>query len=351
VGPAIKDAYKFGDPGGPTRSSDDSVARVFRLGNRTGITNVLVHGARVFTAAGGHVFELDLERPQPNTLADIILPEAPQQEVRMAVRGEVLWVAVHGAVHALDMTRGLKTIGRRLKLPGRNDQTSILVHKERVWVAADGALFEVDPTSQEASEPVVLADSGEVRLAASGDILFAGHNGKVYAIDASLGRTPRRIETIDLPGRQGVTNVLKLGRKVYAGADGRVFAIDPAALEVTDSNELTGLGSGEVTLTGNAATLFVGLDGQVSALNLLDDLKVLYTIPLEGRRGETSVALGDRGLFAGSLGRSYQLSPFAEQVFVTSTLPGVEQRPVRLGLRGDRYFAGIDGRVFELYLA
>ncbi|MEW6735203.1 MAG: Vps62-related protein [Acidobacteriota bacterium] len=361
VGPAIKDSYKLGDPNPPTHKGD-AIERVYKLPGRSGVTNLLTYSGMIFAAAHGHVFQLDSFSKQ--IMADNDLEGSGQHEVRLAVIGEVLYAGINGAIFALDLNNGLKTLGNvPVHLPDKTNPTSLLVFEDRLFAAAGGRVFEVNVKKErlelrEEWERRVGNSSDEIRMAADNGVLWAAANGFVYPLDmgSKLKSLAPGDGKINLPDRDGITNIVAKQGKVFAAAEGRVYGINPITFRRADENPLEEFGEGEVTLNlDDNLILYVGLDGDVIAFDSNRGLGTVirhYTLPDMRGKGVTNVLFESNMLFATVYGSFYQLDAHSSSLLKVS-LPKESQlvtSEARLAFLTDHYYAGINGRVYALHL-
>ncbi|MCO6006907.1 DUF4157 domain-containing protein [Actinoallomurus purpureus] len=224
-----------------------------------------------------------------------------------------------------------------------------LFHDGVLYAGANGRLYALDAEGRAPVRPPLQLDpdGGDVELATDGTSLFVGVNGCVYVVSpAGDWASPRRIP-LEGAGSHPVTLLYDNGR-LFAGSNGWVYQIAPETGTVVHALRLSWVGI-ETRLATDGAHLFVGLYGYVYsvAIDGTWDGATWYT-GVEDWHSVDVLFAGGR-LFAGSNGYAYEMDLAGRGRKQEMLLPdkfGAGDYETRLATDGTRLFAGVHGYVY-----
>ncbi|HST47753.1 PQQ-binding-like beta-propeller repeat protein, partial [Jatrophihabitans sp.] len=241
-------------------------------------------------------------------------------------------------------------------------RASVLGAGNRVYTASNGHLFEVDALTGRVRNSLLvtgdLAELGsyETRLAIAGNLVFAGVHGRVYAVPVGGGRFDSVWKTT-LPGANGtVVEVLAVHGRVFAGAHGYLYEIDPHDGAVLRSVQLgSRFGQGDYTMRLAVAgpTLVAGTHGRVYGIALAD-FSTAWELGLpDAGYQRVDVLAGAGRLFAASNGLAYRIDPatgaLRNQLRVAGLL-GTGDYTTSLAANARQLFVGTHGHVYAIDL-
>ena len=235
---------------------------VARLPGWGGVTSVLAAAAGLFVAAQGYAYRVD---PGDGALgAPGGLTGCLYGEVRLAAAGDALYAGING--FALALGAGDLAVRWRSGLSRSWAVTSVLAAGDRLYAAVDGHVFLLDPRTGEVAAAPALdeAGGGEVRLAALGDLVLAGWDGRLAALRAADGAVAWPALNLADCSR-GVVDVAAAGGRAAAGCNGRLYLLE-ADGAIRSIQDLTALGRGEVRVAVAGDLVLAGAGGAVVAV-------------------------------------------------------------------------------------
>lgn len=257
--------------------------------------------------------------------------------------GHCLYVGINGYVVKIDPKNFTSRVWT-YSLPGSGYHNTNVVFEPktgRVVAACNGYLYLLSLEGHQlAKNSLKGMGNGEVRLALNGDRLYVASRGYVAAISVGIDDFHRLAwGPVSLPECGfGVTNVVFIGHPLptlCVGCGGYVYLVDPANGELKRRYDLKGWGQKEVRLAGVGQKLFIGSNGRVAAIDLVN-----FKMPWEGVIGggsvQTEVYLAPSGvLYAFVEGKWYRISsadsddPHAGRIRVGSAVAefGVDANP------------------------
>lgn len=155
--------------------------------------------------------------------------------------------------------------------------TSVLWDGQRLFAAANGHVFQLDPADG-APQAYNLLDNDmdvpvtDIRLASDGTVLYVGMGGHVVSLEAA-GITQRIAvsDTLATGAGQVTTEVLLTqDGHLYASSLGYVYELWPVALTQRGYQELSNLGTFEARLAASPGVLVAGINHKIVCLNRLD---------------------------------------------------------------------------------
>ncbi|MDQ5824926.1 MAG: DUF4157 domain-containing protein [Chloroflexota bacterium] len=230
----------------------------------------------------------------------------------------------------------------------------------RLYAGSNGYVYDLDPDtgiirhSVLLTSPVGVGDY-ETRLAADGQMLYAGVHGYVYGVP--LGSFGSSSWNTGVGGRgYNRASVLANAGRLYAGCNGYVYELDPSNGKVRRQIGLgSAFGSGDydTRLATDGQTLYAGVHGYVYGIRI-SDFKQLWYVGVGGTGYNPANVLVQGGrLFAGCNGYVYDINPGNGHINHTlrlTSLVGVGDYETRLAADGQMLYAGVHGYVYGVPL-
>jgi hypothetical protein len=150
----------------------------------------------------------------------------------------------------------------------------VLWDGNRLFAGSNGSAYELNPSNGHVVHNVQLSGSvgtGDytTRLASDGTRLFAGVHGYVYGVSLADWSKAAWYVPVGLTATYPRVDVLALAGRVYAGAAGYAYAIDPASgalLRTLPLGSTVGIGDYDTHLASDGHSLYAGVHGYVYRL-------------------------------------------------------------------------------------
>jgi hypothetical protein len=237
---------------------------------------VLASGGRFFAGSNGYLYEFTANSSTPvHTLLLTSRFGSGDYTTSLATDGSTLYVGVHGFVYAVSLGdwSGAKWdvgVGGTLAY----DPVNVLWDGNRLFAGSNGSAYELNPSNGHVVHNVQLSGSvgtGDytTRLASDGTRLFAGVHGYVYGVSLADWSKAAWYVPVGLTATYPRVDVLALAGRVYAGAAGYAYAIDPASgalLRTLPLGSTVGIGDYDTHLASDGHSLYAGVHGYVYRL-------------------------------------------------------------------------------------
>jgi hypothetical protein len=153
-------------------------------------------------------------------------------------------------------------------------------------------------------------------------------------------------------GYVAVDMLVQEGR-VFAGADGYIYELDPATGRVLHSQHLTtDLGGGDTRLAADRSFLYAGVHGYAYGIDLANWAKPAWATAVGGTIGFDVVSVAKQGqrLYAGTNGYLYELDPATGRQLKTVALPSGAVGDTRIAADDEYLYAGVSGYAYGIKL-
>lgn len=144
-----------------------------------------------------------------------------------------------------------------------------------------------------------------------------------------------------------VVNLLHSNGRLFAGANGHLYELNPQDGKVLHQNGMSGYGNNPLTLATDDHTLFAGINGYVVGVDL-GDFSIKWYTGLSGAGWNPVELCYEPGrLFAGSRGNVYEIDLQGRGILHHNGMSGYGNNPITLA-SGSLLYAGINGWVVGL---
>jgi hypothetical protein len=272
-------------------------------------------------------------------------------EIRLAASQDNsrIIVGTNGYAVALGYT-SLETLWYNNLPSSGNEVVSVACGPTDIYAGTNGYVYRLEAKTGAVLVTNSLSGYGKhetrLRISTCGKKLLVGINGYTLCLDAY---TLQILWPCDMPGSGNDITSVTSGEGVgYGACRGRVYRIDMESGKILNTNDLPGVGNGEVRMALDSTTsrLYVGTNGYGICLDS-NTLQLVYSTSLpSGGSNVTDVAFGNNKIaFFACNGLIYELSS-SGKVSAQNDLPGRGYAETRLATNRNgnvKLVAGING--------
>jgi hypothetical protein len=172
-----------------------------------------------------------------------------------------------GAVSADELAGGLTQVWSTDVGGSVSSQVSVHWDGQRLFAGAGGMVCQLSAVDGERlASSQLFGAVADIAFAADGDTLYAGADGRVVALDSA--RKLAQTAQFDLgTGSSRVFLLMTDDGHLYAGAAGQLWELDPVSLASAGFNQFGGFGAGDLQMAAVGGTLVCGTNNQVICLD------------------------------------------------------------------------------------